>query len=309
MSPTEREDRVGRLTAEVRKAPKARAVHPPFIARRCALEIERRGGTDREIVKRVKRTLHQVGGAYLTPAPRYGRLLDQLAAAEPGSERVAVARRLVTAHASMRERAADLDRYYAALFDGLGERGTGDGEVPAGLTVLDLACGLNPLARPLMPVAIDRYVACDLYLDLLDFVAAGSALLGHPVETFPADLATDPADSGLGPTGPPPSGADVVLLLKTLPCLDQLDPDAGRRLLAALAVGGRHVLVTYPVQSLGGAEKGMREHYAASFQALVATLARATPVEFEITELELPAELGYRLTFLARATAHGLGSP
>lgn len=280
-------DRVALLVAEVRKAPKSRHVFPPFIADRCVEEIQRRGGTNREIIKRVKRSLHQVGGAYLTPPPRYDRLLASLANASPGPEREAVARDLVGGHASMRERTSALDDYYPALFDGLAIGGTAiDGSDAA---VLDLACGLNPLARSLMPIDITDYLACDLYLDMLDFVAEASSLLGYPVETFPWDLVA----------GPPPRHAAVVLLLKTLPCLDQLDPTAGRRLLTRLASTSDHLLVSYPVQSLGGVEKGMRDNYSASFRSLVGDVARDVEPEAEltVTPLDLPAELGYRITF------------
>ena len=155
--------------------------------------------------------------------------------------------------------------------------------------MLDLACGLNPLARSLMPADITHYLACDLYLDMLDFVAEASSLLDHPVETFPWDLVA----------GPPPRNADVVLLLKTIPCLDQLDPTAGRRLLSGLALTSTHLLVSYPVQSLGGVEKGMRDNYSASFRSLVGDVTRDLEAEAEltVTPLDLPAELGYRITF------------
>lgn len=281
-------DRVERLTAEVLAAAKARNVFPPFIANRCADEITRRGGTDREIVKRVKRSLHQVGGAYLTPPPRYDRLLRRLAGVDPGPDRDAFVRDVMASHASMRERAAHLDDYYSALFAGIADRSAlEEGDTAGGITVLDLACGLNPLARSLMPADISRYVACDLYLDMLRFVADASALLGDPVETFPWDLVA----------GAPAERADVVLLLKTLPCLDQLDPGAGRRLLTALAADCAHLIVSYPVRSLGGVEKGMRDHYAANFRVLVDDVARTIPAELAVTPLDLPAELGYRLTF------------
>ncbi len=280
MSQPANAERVARLQADLQQAPKARHVFPPFLAGLFMEEIRRRGGTDREIVKRVKRSLHQVGGAYLTPPPRYERLLARLTDASVGPERHEVARGIVTSHASMRERAAHLDDFHAALFDGIGHR---DG----GWTVLDLACGLNPLVRSLIPVDVGRYLACDVYLDMLDFVAEASSMLGHPVETFPWDLTA----------GLPDHRADIVLLLKTLPCLDQLDPAAGPRLLAAAATRCTHLLISYPVQSLGGADRGMRDHYASTFHSLVDRSRPTMEAEVTVTDLDLPAELGYRLTF------------
>ncbi|HEX5501143.1 MAG TPA: hypothetical protein VFW96_00890, partial [Thermomicrobiales bacterium] len=62
--------------------------------------------------------------------------------------------------------------------------------------------------------------------------------------------------------------ADLALVLKALPCLDQLDPAAGARLLDTIAA--RALLVSFPVRSLGGREKGMAATYEARFAALVA---------------------------------------
>ena len=65
--------------------------------------------------------------------------------------------------------------------------------------------------------------------------------------------------------GPP---AHVAFLLKAVPCLEQIDRAAVRRLLAD--VPAAHLLVSFPVRSLGGRGKGMPAHYAAHFEALVA---------------------------------------
>lgn len=256
-----------RLVAELQRAPKARHVMPAFLARLCDRELREPGRSDREVLKRAKRSLHQVGGAYLAPTMRYDRWLADLAEAEPGPARLDRLRSVLGQHNSTAERLDRLGDYYAALFDGI--------EAPD--TILDLACGFNPLGRARMPVTPMRYLGCDVYLDLLAFVTAAGDLLGHPVETFAHDLVD----------GPPPRPADVVLLLKTLPCLDQLDRDVSRRLLTDLFAPT--VLVTFPVRSLGGRPKGMRGFYRDRFAELVDGL------DYTVAELDLPVELGFRL--------------
>jgi len=256
-----------RLVAELQRAAKARQVLPGFLARLCDRELSQPGRSDREALKRAKRALHQVGGAYLAPSMRYDRWLADLADADPGPARLARVAAILGTHTSMGERLGRLGDYYAALFDGVSEPDT----------ILDLACGLNPLGRHLMPVTPRRYLGCDIYLDLLAFVASASELLGHPVETFPHDLLD----------GPPERSADLVLLLKTLPCLDQLDRSVSRQLLANL--DAPTVLVTFPVRSLGGQPKGMRSFYRNRFAEVVDGL------DYAITELDLGIELGFRL--------------
>jgi len=49
---------------------------------------------------------------------------------------------------------------------------------------------------------------------------------------------------------PPTQHADLALILKTLPCLEQLDKTAGQWLLEAVNVD--YLLLSFPVYSLGG---------------------------------------------------------
>jgi hypothetical protein len=61
---------------------------------------------------------------------------------------------------------------------------------------------------------------------------------------------------------------DLVLLLKTLPCLEQLEKSSARRLITSL--NSRYLLISYPVASLGGHQKGMNRNYTAQFEELTA---------------------------------------
>jgi 16S rRNA (guanine(1405)-N(7))-methyltransferase len=58
---------------------------------------------------------------------------------------------------------------------------------------------------------------------------------------------------------PPTQHADLALILKTLPCLEQLDKTAGQWLLEAVNVD--YLLLSFPVYSLGGRDKHMLENY------------------------------------------------
>ena len=65
-------------------------------------------------------------------------------------------------HASTRERLPILDGFYSTVLAAL----------PAPRRVLDIACGLNPLASSWMPLAPDvTYTAYDIYSDMMQFIA------------------------------------------------------------------------------------------------------------------------------------------
>ena len=170
-------------------------------------------------------------------------------------------------HASTRERLPVLESFFAEALASL---------APVH-SVLDVACGLNPLAAPWMPLAPDAtYTACDIYTDMLAFVGDFLALAGLTGRAAPCDVG--------GPLPDLPAGrADVALILKTIPCLEQVDKAAGLRLLDA--VDAAHVLVSFPVRSLGGYNKGMVEHYEARLHALLAE--RGWPVTRFAFETEL----------------------
>jgi 16S rRNA (guanine(1405)-N(7))-methyltransferase len=137
-----------------------------------------------------------------------------------------------------------------------------------------VACGLNPLARPWMPLPpATEYLAYDIYADQIAFLNACFSLLGYPGRAEVRDVIGRPPDEP----------ADLALVLKTLPCLEAVDRHAPARLLDAL--NAPRLLVSFPAQTLGGRRKGMAAHYEARFSQLLAE--RGWPAErFEFaTEL------------------------
>jgi 16S rRNA (guanine(1405)-N(7))-methyltransferase len=152
-------------------------------------------------------------------------------------------------HASTRERLPVLDEFYQTVLQG----------VPAPRRVLDIACGLNPMASSWMPLADDvSYLAYDIYGDMMLFLQAYLRLAGLDGRAEVRDVIHDP----------PQETADLALLLKTLPCLEQVQKGAATHLLDAIQA--RYLLISYPVSSLGGRQKGMVATYDAQFAALIA---------------------------------------
>lgn len=267
------------LVAAVQASARYRSVAEPLIRRLGERELARRRSL-KEAVKATKNKLHQVAGAYLDE-PRYDAWLAELrvaweddgdAAAESAEERRRAAlRRVMARHASTRERLPILDQFYAQTLAGLGPI----------RSVLDIACGLNPLALRWMPLAEDaEYLACDIYSDMMAFLGGYFAL-----ETAHGR----PGLRGLAETrdviaAPPQRHADLALILKAIPCLEQMDKSAGERLLRA--VRADHLLVSFPAHSLGGRHKGMPETYEARFHELMEQTgigARATITRFAFT--------------------------
>ncbi len=236
------------VVAAVLSSSKYRTVAPEFVQRVAAEELAKHP-KPKEAIKAVKNRLHQVAGAYLNALPDYAAWLDRLRAASDADARREVCRELMQTHASSRERLPILDEFYRETL----------AEIAPVHSVLDVACGLNPLAIPFMPLAEGAtYTACDIYTDLADFFDQALPLLGVSGSALALDVTrTIPTER-----------VDLALIVKAIPCLEQVEKGVGARLLAS--VNADHVLVSYPARSLGGASKGMRANYEAQFNDLVA---------------------------------------
>ena len=239
-----------KLVTAVSDSPKYQHVSPELIQRVAEEELGKRRSY-KEALKATKNKLHQVGGAYQDSKIDYGRVFAQL---EEAKRKGAEAQRetlqeVMKLHTSTRERLWILDAFYVEILAGL----------PPINSVMDIACGLNPLARTWMPLAENvTYLAYDIYADMMQFLGDYFTLVGIPGKAEVRDVVAQP------PTEP----VDLVLLLKTLPVLAQIDKTAVSRLLDSLQA--KYLLISFPAKSLGGRSKGMVQNYEAQFEAWIA---------------------------------------
>lgn len=243
-------DDLERLVQTVRSSPKYRQVCADVVRNIAAGELGK-GRRWKEAIKATKNKLHQVGGAYLGEGLEHSHWLQQMEAAVSVGDRQRLLRAckdVMGKHSSTAERLEILDQFYGQTLGGL----------PTIRSVLDVACGLNPLAIPWMPLAEDaEYYAYDMYEDMVRFINAFFRIVNVRGVAFAQDIVQDA----------PTRKADLALILKSLPCIEQLDRGASQRLLDVLDV--QYVLVSYPVRSLGGRDKGMPGHYEQDFWELV----------------------------------------
>jgi 16S rRNA (guanine(1405)-N(7))-methyltransferase len=247
---------------------KYRAIAPELVQAIATGELAK-GRSLKEAVKATKNQLHQSAAAYQVGSMDYEGWIHTLrqAYAEDGADASRAQLQAIMAHhASTRERLPILEEFYSGIFNHL----------PPIHSLLDLACGLNPLAYPWMALAPGAtYHACDIYQDQIDFLNRFFEIAGINGKAEVRDLVHNcPTDA-----------VDLALVLKTIPCLEQIDRHAGTRLLDTL--NARYLLVSFPVRSLGGRDKGMAANYEAHFQALVADRG------WRVTRFEFAGELAF----------------
>ncbi|HZU86338.1 MAG TPA: hypothetical protein VFF78_02570 [Anaerolineaceae bacterium] len=262
------------LVSEIQASAKYRAIAPQ-LARRIAAQEMAKGRSFKDTVKEARARLHQVGSAYQEGGldlARWRRELPNLPRdpADPALRAWALA--AMRQHASTRERLPILEEFYRTTLAGIAPLHS----------VLDLACGLNPLALGWLPLEAGApYYACEIYPELVDFLALFLAHVERPGGVEVVDL-LEVASTGLTHERPY-DAVHLALLLKTLPCLEQVEKGISLPLLDAIPA--EYVLVSFPARSLGGRAKGMPRNYEAIFRELIS--ARPWTVErFEFsTEL------------------------
>ncbi len=263
--------KLAQLVEAVHASRKYRHVSEAFISSIGTRELER-GESLKEAIKATKNKLHQVGAAFLDDEMSYASWLAELRLAARSGDRQVLrdaCARIMLHQSSTRERLPILDQFYPTIL----------ADLPPVHTLLDVACGLNPLAIPWMPLAAHAtYYAYDIYQDMMDFLNAGMKFF----EVEGLAQARDVIQS------PPQQKVDLALILKALPCIEQVDKSAALRLLSE--INAEYLLVSFPAQSLGGRRRGMAVNYEARFRALLADK------DWSIKRFEFASELAFLIT-------------
>lgn len=236
------------LLTEVTKGPKYALIDPHLI-RLIAEEEAYRQPKLALAVKSTRTRLHQLVGAFYERPSTYaqlGKLIKSLPNNSNDSLR-SFALQAMPLHASTAERLPFIADFYKVSLQNLEPINS----------VLDLGCGLNPLSIPFLPLVEGfRYEATDVLIPMLDFLNTYFLQVGVNGRASLLDLSTQI----------PEQSVDLVMMLKLIPLLDQIDKSIAPRLLQVLKA--KAILVSFPLKSLGGRGKGMLATYEKRFEEL-----------------------------------------
>ncbi|MCJ7544803.1 MAG: hypothetical protein MUP47_09630 [Phycisphaerae bacterium] len=206
-----------------------------------------------DAVKRAKRKLHQVCGAFCSrrDLAQAEALINTLTDRTDDATLREVCARAMGLQESTRERLDVLASLFGRVFQITGRLAS----------LCDVGCGLNPLAAPWMDLPGQvRYVALDIDCGLVAAVSEFFRRRGLCGEARCQDVLVEP----------PAEPFDVVLLMKLLPSLDQQRPGSGLGLLRSMQFG--HAVVSYPTRSLGGRDVGMESFYGRSMRGFLGAM-------------------------------------
>ena len=238
------------LVAAIQASPKYANISPEFISTIGKTELDKRKNL-KSAIKETKNILHQVGGSYFVKTPQYQNWLDELKyAANSGNLDIIkkTCGSILKNHKSTNERLPTLDTFYPIVFSNL----------PEIKTIIDLACGLNPISFIwFINYSEINYHAWDIYLDLTKFLNVAFPLIGIKGVAECKDIFS--ANSF--------PEVDLAFVFKFLPIVEQIEKGSSRKLLEKIRA--KFILVTFPIQSLGGKNKGMEKFYATFFSEII----------------------------------------
>lgn len=258
-----RSEIVERIVETITESGKYSNVHKGTI-RRVAEIMATRFGKEKEIEKNVRKKLHQIYGAY------FGEGVKGLAEKGWDDERIM---QILRSHVSTAERIGFYREFYERIFELLGP-------AEKKFRIYDAACGYNPFSAGLFSERIEEYVCSDIDVSLNKALNVFFSAKGlHRFRSENRDLLSEPVDL---------SGYDAVFLFKTLSCIERQEKGSARKILDQ-ALRARHVIVSFPLKSIGGRDKGMEENYTQFMEGLV------SGKDINVKQLEFPNELIFLL--------------
>ena len=231
--------------------------------RELAAEALRRHKKPKLALKSVRTQLHSIMAPYLGD-PDYDAAKEQLTAVfatNDPEEIKATCYDLLTTHLSTRERLPLLDTFYKEIFAVTGKPDS----------LLDIACGLNPLAFPWMDLSTStQFYAYDIHEPRIDFLNHYFTLQGLEPLAKLQDVALQF----------PQEKADLALFLKEMPRFARNYGDLGRPLLEALNV--RWIVLSFPEISTHGGRNLTDRYREFMFQLIDGLPWQATEILFEV---------------------------
>lgn len=208
----------------------------PDTLRRVASECAGKYKKAKDAEKAAKEALHGITGAFMDAgALKSARLFLKNGDIESA----------LKLHSSTRER-MPLEGFYNELFSRAGKPGS----------VLDLACGLNPVYLGSLGISVTGVDISGAQIRLMNEWAAAK---GIDVKCLVGDALCD--------SFIPEGSWDMSLVMKLLPVIENQKKGAAMELLER--VDTPVTVVTFPTRTLGGRKVGMEQHYTEWFEGII----------------------------------------
>ncbi len=259
-------EKLNKLIGSVLQSSKYKNVCTDFIKNIGAQQLSMHKNL-KKAIKSTKNKLHQVGGAYFLKKVNYGKWSDcfnMIPVNEKEEKLRELCIKIMKYHSSTKERLPIIDNFYSRIFSIL----------PSVNSIADIGCGLHPLAIPWMPLKKHtKYYAYDIYIDMIEFLNKLMHIINITGHAECIDVISSPPDIKV----------DLAFILKCIPCFDKIDETSGMNLIEKM--NARNIVVSFPVKSISGKDKGMLRNYEEKFNKITKNK------NWEIKRLQFDTEL------------------
>lgn len=258
-----------------------REIDPTFIEQivKRAMKPNR---SEKEILSQAKTKIQNATNRFRVGGVNYRGLISELGD-DPLHEMEKIDRQLFCAdwlrqHEASKDRIPFIRRYYEEIFAAL----------PPIRSVIDLGCGLNPVALSFMHLPKDvAYSAFDLPMDLIDFLNEFFHFIGINGHAFQSNLHN----------GMPDVDGDLTFIQKTIPVLEKTRKGSGRALFDAIRtpyavvsfVASKEPKKEHPKKDKSGKIREPKIRYDLVYDAIIAAS------DWQSTKLTYPNEVVYVL--------------
>jgi len=234
------------IVEKVRASSKYREISERTILEIVKIELQKYKN-EKRLIKAVKNRLHQIYGAFLSKEERQ-KLRELISILEKDHSNIMdIAKMILQLHQSTRERLDIYGELYREIFDTTGRPSS----------ILDLACGLNPFSIPWMNIEGPiEYHAYDIDSIVIESINKFLAILGYPQLARIKDILFDEIEDCV----------DVCLIFKFLPTAERIKKGLSIKLLEA--INSKFIVVSFPLKSISGKERGMLDNYSRLFEPI-----------------------------------------
>jgi len=189
------------------------------------------------MLKSIRKELREIYGAFIKEKPSLNNLKESLKNKKL-NQTLEEHDKILKTHQSTRERLNNYKEIYQNIFKDIKPK-----------SILDLACGLNPLSYPYMNLKDISYIASELNKEDCNFIKDYLNLIKIKNKVIPLDLTKDYKKLKKIKT-------DVTFLLKTLDSLEKVKRNISKDLLKN--INSKIIVVSFAIKSLSG-KKSIKE--------------------------------------------------
>jgi 16S rRNA (guanine(1405)-N(7))-methyltransferase len=237
-----KEELLEALLDEIKKSRKYANISDETILRICKT-VAPKYKKQKDIIKAVKNQLHIMHGAFF-PENCHKAAMKIISGYECSNRELS--RALLELHPSTKERLPVIGQFYDFLAP----------YTKTAKKIMDIGCGFNPCAFPWMKIDnIVEYYASDIDYATIEVIKAyfKREKINSKVEIFDV-ISTIPEYE-----------ADITFLFKLVPVLEQQQKGLAYHLIKN--IHSKFIIITFPIKSLSGKEKGMEQFYSSRFES------------------------------------------